>query len=509
MLFTACLLLMAQTAVDNGFRIHVVNSVTGTPIPGAGVVLSKVSGDPISGQTDASGTFASHAHDAGSFLITVTRHGYRLMSEGLGKMIELRSGTDNDATVRMLPLGVIAGRIVDQYGDPVRSAVVRTEDKLRAPGQADYYQSYWSAVTDDRGEYRIADVEPGKHYLAAEFNSITADRDAGVRSTYQWPLAGGLVLFPDASEIDRAQQVDVSAGEVLRIGDLRLKIQRPAAISGHIQSSSPNSQLQLKRLDGLALHSSPVVQAAKVETDGRFTIEALPGYYLLTAADYKTGRESKPITLEVRDKDIAGLELLMTSGYDIQGRVTVDGTEQIDFSKLFVNLGGAPAKVDSSGLFQTAPPGGKGRFILQGLPDGWFVEGVSVAGKRIDGRQFAVESGSTEIAITLNPRGASVSVRPRDAGADMVAAVALLREDGEGLDPESIPAATNNGTGKFTMPSVPPGTYRVFVLDASSYLLIMRPDKLMQDYRNAAPIIKVAEGERRELTVPVLKIEPR
>jgi hypothetical protein len=108
--------------------------------------------------------------------------------------------------------------------------------------------------------------------------------------------------------------------------------------------------------------------------------------------------------------------------------------------------------------------------------------------------------------LTLSPRGASVSVTPQGAGSELTAMVALLRDGGESPDPESILGAPADGSGKFTVRAVPPGSYRVFTLDSSSYLLIMRPDVLLEKYRESAPLIQVAEGERKELTLPVVKI---
>lgn len=85
----------------------------------------------------------------------------------MGTKIEIKAGAETDVTVEMMPLGVVVSRVVDQYGDPVRHAIVRTEDKMSLPGQDQYYESYASALTDDLGQYRVADVEPGKHQRLA------------------------------------------------------------------------------------------------------------------------------------------------------------------------------------------------------------------------------------------------------------------------------------------------------------------------------------------------------
>src|SRR4029077_6804867 len=105
------------------------------------------------------------------------------------------SGTRTEATVEMQPLGVLAGRVLDQYGDPVRHAIIHTEDKMSIPGNDEDYESYSASITDDLGEYRIPEVEPGKHYVAVEYNSASDERERGMRSRYHWPQTGGLTVY--------------------------------------------------------------------------------------------------------------------------------------------------------------------------------------------------------------------------------------------------------------------------------------------------------------------------
>jgi hypothetical protein len=80
-----------------------------------------------------------------------------------------------------------------------------------------------------------------------------------------------------------------------------------------------------------------MVQDGSSEADGSFKIDALPGKYVLSASDGKTGKISKSLTLEVREKDITGLEIELISGYEVNGRVAIDGQERIDFSRRHVS----------------------------------------------------------------------------------------------------------------------------------------------------------------------------
>ncbi len=498
----------AQTADGFAFRVHVVNSVTGTAIAGANVVIDSLSGGQVWGRTDRGGIFTGLCQASGKQVLTVTRKGYRLTGGGgLGTFIEIRPGGENTAEVQMLPLGVIAGRVLDQFGDPVRHAIVRELRKVEEPGSEAMYSGMNSAGTDDRGEYRIVNVEPGSHYLAAEFSS----QQAGVRPPHSaWPEMGGMVLLPDVTDIARAQQVEVSAGVTTRVNDLHLKVQRDVEISGRIQGADEQSVADLslhKAGAGIGLNLF-AVHGARSESDGSFTFHVLPAMYVLTASDPKTGKVSK-ITIDAQDRDVTNLVVTLDSKYEISGRIHIDGPEVLDFSKLRLNFLGGPVKIGSDGSFQANLAGDQAMFMLQGLPENWFSKDVTVGGQQLKSRLFKVPPGNTEMSITLSARGASVEAT-LPAGASMLdaALVVLLPEHGPIPDPESMIQARPNQTGKYEAHGVPPGTYRVFALDVNNFAYAFNPRLLMEKFGKLAPLLNVAEGEHKSIVVPLTKIPP-
>jgi hypothetical protein len=81
-------------------------------------------------------------------------------------------------------------------------------------------------------------------------------------------------------------------------------------------------------------------------------------------------------------------------------------------------------------------------FVLQGLPEDWYIKSFLVAGKRIVGKQFEIEPGSADAIVTLSPRGARISIGLEGgAGAAEVFFAALVPDNGEAPDPESGYAA--------------------------------------------------------------------
>jgi hypothetical protein len=72
--------------------------------------------------------------------------------------------------VRLMPAAVVSGEVLDEYNDPVQDAEIRLLAVQMRFGQMSLRVA-GKAMTDDRGEYRIAGLHPGKYYVAVEYKS--------------------------------------------------------------------------------------------------------------------------------------------------------------------------------------------------------------------------------------------------------------------------------------------------------------------------------------------------
>ena len=85
--------------------------------------------------------------------------------------------------------------------------------------------------------------------------------------------------------------------------------------------------------------------------------------------------------------------------------------------------------------------------------------------------------------------------------------VAVLPESGE-LDETSIHSSerTPDQPGNWVVHGLPPGKYRIFLLDVSNWHWLFRPGLLRDKYREFAPLVTMAEGESRKMVVPPMRI---
>jgi hypothetical protein len=69
---------------------------------------------------------------------------------------------------RMQASGVISGKIVDADGDPMAGVGVTATIAGTQSPMARRYSPGASGTTNDLGEYRIADLRPGKYVVTAQ-----------------------------------------------------------------------------------------------------------------------------------------------------------------------------------------------------------------------------------------------------------------------------------------------------------------------------------------------------
>ena len=214
----------------------VVDGESGDAIRKAVVTLT-LEGTPrrwATTRTDGSGRFQFEGLPAGKYDLRATKacegtaiYGANHVKE-LGDVITLGDGeTRGSLTLRFLHPASISGHVFDSDGEPLANVIVN----LLRPGRnfgAPILGNYRSASTDDRGEYRISNVDPGQYYLRATPNA----RRFGA------PAAGQAILVAEyyggARDSKGASPVHVGGGESLAGLDFHLISEPAVEVRGKI-----------------------------------------------------------------------------------------------------------------------------------------------------------------------------------------------------------------------------------------------------------------------------------
>ena len=178
------LALAAQTNPADSCSVsgQVTNASTGEPVRRALVALRRIDGSPgvvmniqvtQSGSTDAAGRFAIAGVAPGKYRLSAEHNGFLITQYGArgpnkpGTLLTLEPGQkSSDLVLRMTPHGVIAGRVLDEDGEPVSIVDVQLSRQQYMQGRKQMVRA-GGGNTNDLGEYRIFGLAPGRYFLSA------------------------------------------------------------------------------------------------------------------------------------------------------------------------------------------------------------------------------------------------------------------------------------------------------------------------------------------------------
>ena len=167
---------------------RVIDATTGRPI--AGVVVTPAGSALVPGQassppralTNAAGEFVIRGLQKGTVHFTAGKAGYadatykQRRPGGSGQGIPLEAGQRlANVEIRMWRHAAITGTVVDEAGEPAVGVRVRAFDQYFVAGRKRFSPGA-TAVTDDRGIYRIPNLLPGNYAIAVP-STITSVPD--------------------------------------------------------------------------------------------------------------------------------------------------------------------------------------------------------------------------------------------------------------------------------------------------------------------------------------------
>jgi len=318
---------LAQAPPQAAITGLVVDGATGEAVPGAIVqlvaqpVLPRAT--PARLITDDKGRFAFLDLAPGAYTIVTTKSGY--LDGGYGRD---RAPTDRlrevsitgqvwvpNVRVAIWKPGSIAGIVRDEAGEAVVGVYVRAIRRFRIQGR-DEVAAGPVTVTDDRGEYRIGGLAPGRYVIQVPsvqasmpagtvhrsnpFNDIDVALDVDdtsrlliARFPLPPPTTGGArmsyppAFHPSGSSVVHATPIDLGYGDERAAIDVTLSPVPNARVSGMVDA--PAEALPFLTLRLLPAGLEQLGQGAEVATtlvsaDGSFTFINVPaGSYTIDA----------------------------------------------------------------------------------------------------------------------------------------------------------------------------------------------------------------------------------
>jgi hypothetical protein len=511
--------------------------------PLAGVHLRLITGDfnsndgveAVYGATsDSAGQFSLEGLKAGLYIVIAERTGYIQQSSSPLPFLALKPGQQlTGHKIVMAARALIAGRVVDEFGDAVQGVDVHAEPV--APNQSQSFLFGRNATSDDRGEFRLF-ASPGKYYLRAlQSNSRTGPSEIRTDGT-----PGGAFIttyYPSAAGKDAASVVEVAAGQDVAGMDIRLLRASPGSpahtftISGVVLGTPENGRANVMLRFGESAGQLRGSRFSSAGEDGKFSVTGMqPGFYSAVAfyASGKTMLASHPVSFHLDTADETGLQLTLAPGEDLTGKLELLGDapagppekrtvrlESADLSNAFGQTEPAAVEVGPDGSFHMANllPG-KFRPVVEPMPENGYVKEVALDGKAIPDRvlDFSQGVGGSRLKITVSRAGARISGRllGKDGEPAMGMMMIFFGTDVKHIDESDAARASD---GKYSFKAVRPGKYRIFAIDVAELMKAFtgdgNNDEWMQTLFDAAEEIEIKDGDRITKDIPVLTELPQ
>lgn len=296
----------------------VLNSVTGEPVRKASVSLLSADGAAPGGSalTDAAGKFEIADLTPGSYWLVVAREGLVPPNQD-GKLkrerVTIAAGEEKrDVIVRLVPLSFITGRIVDEDGEPLRRLTVEAM-VYRYTASGRQLASRGEGSTNDLGEYRIFDLNPGRYYLkAGSTKPVYGDETLGP------------AYFPGTPDAAAASPIELGAGQPAEGIDLTLHPSKVAHIRGRVINPGNNLTVGLYHITG---NGSGTSSSSVDDPKGKFELpDVAPGSYTLLAEATIGGQHcGAHLAIQVGSADLEGIELHLLPPVDIAGQIRIEG----------------------------------------------------------------------------------------------------------------------------------------------------------------------------------------
>ena len=485
------------------------------------------------GRAEADGRFEFADLAAGTFRVSAYVPGYAAPSDdalvvpafatlGSGPSVRLSPAQLRDGLVITLTrLGVIAGRVLDELGDPVEGARVQLLQVKYQAGRRRLVQANVAArLTDDHGAYRLHDLPPGRYIVSASIGNLSSVDVPDYTRSY----------FPGTPNPSDAQFVTLADADRMGV-DVALARTRTALVRGHIFSASGEPSMGGRvELRPSARSAIGIPVGARLLPDGVFEFPNVPpGEYVVVAERTRSNRSSEgeygSTIVNVVDTDVTNLVVQMSAGSSVAGRFTFDTYDRtprpaqsaIEFSPVGVDPDQTPSSVASAEIaedwtFTMTGINGPRRLDLVRVPPEWMLKEVRARGIDITDRaiMFARKDQSlTDVEVVLTDRVSDVSGRIVDEGgrAAVGAHVIVFSTDRGRWYPASrfLREVTVAQDGLYRLIGLPSGSYYA----ASVTRLPVESEEAWQDpafldtLAFRATTVTLGEGQRQALNLKV------
>ena len=354
LLGAACYAVASPQSADGakslaGIFGRVVNSETHDPVRRADIKIYNAS-DQWDEVTDGEGRFRFPDLAPGQYNLLAHRDGYT----DRAYIVEKSDFSEQkELPVELRPQGLIAGRVVDGFGQPLQSVRIEALAPKTRGGKIEVINS---VQTNDLGEYRLSGLNPFTYQIRATYRE---GRSSELDPT---PLTMATSYYGNPGT---PAQIAVKAGALTTGIDFVLRPVRPVAVRGMLRTEtgplSEPAALWIMGREGQGGHNA-------TGRDGRFEIQDVgPGTWTISADTLsKSSRAFGVTTIEVRGDDVDAVDILLRPipKIDVEIRVEGGGPPDLEPGSVYF-MRAEPVKAVN---MEIGSPGKDGKFTVALIP---------------------------------------------------------------------------------------------------------------------------------------------
>ena len=475
--------------------------------------------------SEASGAFAFTGVPAGEYTLCARVSGYERACFGGGDdqgrpiaLLTLGPGQKKqDVVLAMLPTGSVSGTVLDPDGDPASNAHVVLLRPLFSRRTL-HWETAGQAMTNEKGEYHLAFVQPGDYRVKATSQSQQASltRPEAVAGQAVQEELYTAQYYPGVPTIDAATSLTLNAGNDVKGIDFTLAATPQLSISGVVRpppGMEKEGNVTIGFLAEPRRGTGQELNFGASAPDYAFQANVPAGrYHVFTFAEEKD-REYRGEQWLDATSSTNNVILTLAAGTPLTGKLIFEGESLGTHGPYNIHLtagddsemNGAPptAEVSDSGAFEFSSVfPGVWDIGVHPLPPGSYIKSMRLGDQDVLTKDMKLEEGGRKpLTIVLSTKGAVVSgnvvMKDQTAPVTTIRSRLLLAPAGKFEDVLGFYRTTmTDAKGHFEFKGIPPGTYRIYAFDRLKLDEYWKPDFLKPFTAAAGDAFVLSEGVR-------------
>jgi Carboxypeptidase regulatory-like domain len=477
-----------RTEIPSGpYRIAgtVVNAKVSAPLASSRVTIADAkNGQSVrSAITGADGRFEFHV-PPGKYLLQGAKRGFIAAAYNHHEQFStaIVTGADLDTenlSLRLAPNAILTGKVLDEFGEPVRSAQIVVYRETHFQGTSRTLRVR-NATTDDQGHYEVTPLAEGTFFVSAQASPWYAihpamNAEGGTKAPPQvdssLDVAYPITYYGDSTEADEATPIPVRGGDRLE-ADIHLNPVPALHLVIHVPEGGTSGT-------AFPILQKPVFEGVQQLDQGNFQYIApglyemtgvAPGRYTVRAPDSNGQMQKEAAEINLSDSG----ELHVSAGSPtskIKATVQIEGAASVP-PELEIGLRNSKGKVETTQVDSKGEANfsevsaGKYEVVAGSYTQRYSVVRITSEAGTVSGPALNVSPGeSFTIALSLVAGSVTVEGFAKQSGEAAAGAMIVLVPKNPEANRDRFRRDQSDLDGSFALPGVIPGSYTIIAIE--------------------------------------------